>query len=523
MPEHATYAGSRFGEDSAQQKNAGPRASKLMPADPRLYDFETERCVLSAILLDSSSLDTVLSVMGVQQTSDAMKKELRQKGESPERAHLRSVANVMFQDPVHAVIYEAILSLNANKQVIDLLSVADWLRKNMRMDQIGGELVLLEIQQHAASTAHLESWCKHLKDYAMLREMMRVCSSSVDLCRAGTENVSTIMDKVESDIFNVRNSFVQPEISPLKSILEKTFKELVAIGQGNVEPGIPTGFPDLDKLIGGGLKRGEMFVLAARPSIGKTALALNIIRNIISKEATPRRKRVAFFSLEMSDTQIAQRMLCTEAKIPITAFYERRFEPSDLPKLTGAVAALRKTELFIDATPGISVYELRAKARKLKAQADIDMIVIDYLQLMKAGGSEESRQVTVANISGGLKAVAKELNIPVLVLAQLNRETEKGGGGGGKAEKQADSLPKLSNLRESGAIEQDADVVCFIHRNREDSKEGSGKDAITYLIVEKNRNGKTGTVKVQFVKELMEFRCIEHKYEDGDVPKSAKE
>ena len=221
MPEHATYAGSRFGEDSAQQKNAGPRASKLMPADPRLYDFETERCVLSAILLDSSSLDTVLSVMGVQQTSDAMKKELRQKGESPERAHLRSVANVMFQDPVHAVIYEAILSLNANKQVIDLLSVADWLRKNMRMDQIGGELVLLEIQQHAASTAHLESWCKHLKDYAMLREMMRVCSSSVDLCRAGTENVSTIMDKVESDIFNVRNSFVQPEISPLKSIFGK--------------------------------------------------------------------------------------------------------------------------------------------------------------------------------------------------------------------------------------------------------------------------------------------------------------
>ena len=522
MPENATYAGSRFGEDSAQQKNAGPRASKVMPADPRLYDFETERCVLSAILLDSTSLDTVLSVMGVQEKTDSKKKELRQKGESPERSHFRTVANVMFQDPVHAVIYEAILSLNANKQVIDLLSVADWLRKNMRMDQIGGELVLLEIQQHAASTAHLESWCKHLKDYAMLREMMRVCSSSVDLCRAGTESVSTIMDKVESDIFNVRNSFVQPEISPLKTILENTFKELVAIGQGKVEPGIPTGFPDLDKLIGGGLKRGEMFVLAARPSIGKTALALNIIRNIISKEATPNRKRVAFFSLEMSETQIAQRMLCTEAKIPITAFYEGRFEASDIPKLTGAVAALRKTELFIDATPGISVYELRAKARKLKAQENIDMIVIDYLQLMKAGGAEESRQVTVANISGGLKAVAKELNIPVLVLAQLNRETEKGGGGG-KAEKQADSLPKLSNLRESGAIEQDADVVCFIHRNREDSKEGSGKDAITYLIVEKNRNGKTGTVKVQFVKELMEFRCIEHKYEDGDVPKSAKE
>jgi replicative DNA helicase len=291
---------------------------------------------------------------------------------------------------------------------------------------------------------------------------------------------------------------------------------LIAIAKGDVEPGIPTGFPDLDKLIGGGLKRGEMFVLAARPSIGKTALALNIIRNIIMKETEPR-KKVAFFSLEMTDTQIAQRMLCTEARIPITAFYERRFEPSDTPRLTGAVTNLRKAKLFIDATPGISVYELRAKARKLKAQEGIDLIVIDYLQLMKAGGAEESRQVTVANISGGLKAIAKELNIPVLVLAQLNRETEKGGSG-----KQEDALPKLSNLRESGAIEQDADVVCFIHRNRDDSKEGSGKDAVTHLIVEKNRNGKTGTVKVQFVKELMEFRCIEHKFGDGDVPKAAK-
>ncbi|MBQ7402516.1 MAG: replicative DNA helicase [Lentisphaeria bacterium] len=523
MSDRATYAGARGNGFSAQQENAGPRASKTMPADPRLYDFETERCVLSAILLDSSSLDTVLTVMGVQNVPESSKKELRRKGESPESSKFRSVANIMFQDPVHAVVYEAILSLNANSRTIDLLSVADWLRKNMRMDQIGGELVLLEIQQHAASTAHLESWCKQLKDYAMLREMRRVCASSEELCRGGTESVGTILDKVEADIFNVRNSFVQPEISPLKKILHKTFDELIAIGKGDVEPGIPTGFPDLDKLIGGGLKRGEMFVLAARPSIGKTALALNIIRNIIMKDVEPRRKRVAFFSLEMTDTQIAQRMLCTEARIPITAFYERRFDLSEMPKLTGAVAALRRAELFIDATPGISVYELRAKARKLKAQEEIDLIVIDYLQLMKAGGAEESRQVTVANISGGLKAIAKELNIPVLVLAQLNRETEKGGGGGGKAEKQADSLPKLSNLRESGAIEQDADVVCFIHRNREDSKEGSGKDAITYLIVEKNRNGKTGTVKVQFVKELMEFRCIEHKYDDGDVPKSSKE
>lgn len=518
MSDRAKYAESRSGGIAAQHENAGPRALKNMPADARLYDFETERSVLSAILLDSSALNTVMTVLGVQQTPDSLKKELRRKGESPDSTYYRSVANVMFRDPVHAIVYEAILCLNANNQTIDVLSVADWLRKNMRLDQIGGEIVLLEIQQHAASTAHLESWCRHLKDYAMLREMMRVCSSSIELCRGGTESVSTLMDKVESDIFNVRNSFVQPEISPLKKILTNTFQELIAIGKGEVEPGIPTGFPDLDKLIGGGLKRGEMFVLAARPSIGKTALALNIIRNIILKEVEPR-KKVAFFSLEMTDNQIAQRMLCTEAKIPITAFYERRFEPSDTQKLTGAVANLRKAELFIDATPGISVYELRAKARKLKAQENIDLIVIDYLQLMKAGGAEESRQVTVANISGGLKAIAKELNIPILVLAQLNRETEKGAGG--KQEKQ-DSLPKLSNLRESGAIEQDADVVCFIHRNRDDSKEGSGKDAVTYLIVEKNRNGKTGTVKVQFVKELMEFRCIEHKFGDGDVPKSAK-
>ena len=294
---------------------------------------------------------------------------------------------------------------------------------------------------------------------------------------------------------------------------------LQKIALHKTSPGIPTEFPDLDRLIGGGLKPGEMFVLAARPSIGKTALALNIIRNIINREpdGPGSRKKVAFFSLEMTDKQIIQRLLCTEAKVPLSAIYEGSLQPVDTQRLGAAVDNLRLAHLFIDSTSAISVFELRAKARKMKELNGIDLIVIDYLQLMRAGDrSAESRQVEVAAISGGLKAIAKELNVPVLVLAQLSRESEK------STNPKENPLPKLSHLRESGAIEQDADVVVFLHRNRDESKEDNAegmKDGIkSMLIVEKNRNGRTGIVNLRFIPQLMEFRCIEHKYDKGDIP-----
>ena len=429
----------------------------------------------------------------------------------------QQVAATMFREPVHAAIYEAMLNLSESKLEIDVLSVSDWLSRAGRLEMVGGTEALIELQSHIVSAAHLESWCHLLRDYAMLREMMKTCSNSLNSANRGTttSNSCWTMWNPASSMSATNSS--SPKSSNCGDSSGETFQELNDIADHKCAPGLPTEFPDLDRLIGGGLKPGEMFVLAARPSIGKTALALNIIRNIINREVDGQRKSVLFFSLEMTDKQIVQRLLCTEARVPLSSFYDGSFQKADMTKLTAAVANLRQANLFIDSTSAISVFELRAKARKLRELNKIDLIAVDYLQLMRAGDrAAESRQVEVAAISGGLKAIAKELKVPVLVLAQLSRESEKSNG-----PKNENPLPKLSHLRESGAIEQDADVVVFLHRNRDDSKEDNAeaqKDGIkSMLIVEKNRNGRTGIVNMRFIPSLMEFRCIEHKYERTDV------
>ena len=257
-----------------------------------------------------------------------------------------------------------------------------------------------------------------------------------------------------------------------------------------------------------------MFVLAARPSIGKTAFALNVVRNIMMKETSTGRRKVAFFSLEMSAEQVAQRLLCAEARVPLSTIMGRKMMQSDMPRLVNAASELAKAELTIDPTGGLSVFELRAKARKIKETKGLDLIVIDYLTLMRADvKASDGRQVEVAAISGGLKKIAKDLAVPVLVLAQLNRDVEKGQG--------KNARPKLSNLRESGAIEQDADVVVFLHRERDEAKditeEAQREGLKAEIIVEKNRNGATGIAELRFFPQLMEFRSVDHKYEKNDA------
>ncbi len=503
-----------------------PRTLKTASADAMPCDLEAERSVLSAIFLDSTNFRTVFSILGTVtgNSNDAERKKANfQEAASFGNPFFKRIATTMFREPMHAAVYEAMLSLEAAEIAIDALSVSDWLARAGRLDMIGGAEAIVELQMHIVSAAHLESWCQILRDYAMLREMIKTCSAALDRCRQGNEDVKQLLDKVESDIYNVRNKFIQSEIRELKDIIADTVRKLMLIKDKKTDPGIPTGYPDLDKLINGGLKPGEMFVLAARPSIGKTAFALNVIRNIIMKQNGEKRHCVAFFSLEMTDDQIVQRLLSTEAQVPLSSFYDGSFQNADLVKVTAAVSTLRKAKLHIDSTSGLSIFELRAKARKLKDLHGIDLIVIDYLQLMKAGDREkESRQVEVAAISGGLKAIAKELSIPVLVLAQLSRETEKTQG----ASKNQNSFPKLSHLRESGAIEQDADQVVFLHRNRDESKENPGegmKDGVdAWVIVEKNRNGRTGVVKMRLVPHLMEFQSVEHKYSDADDPAKKK-
>lgn len=505
--------------DTPHPAGTSGQISTVAGSVPVFADFETERAVLASILIEPASINTAMTVIGGLSTADdggkSPKKPQQGSVDGLAKSLFRNVAHTIFYDQKHAAIYEAMLQMHEKSIGIDVLSLSDWLSRAGRLEIIGGQAMLLEIQSAIASTANMESWCMILRDYAMLREMVRTCSSALEMCRHSQDDVKTLLDTIESEVFKVRNKFVQPEIKELKTLVTETFEHFMKILNKEVEPGIPTEFPDLDKLIGGGLKPGEMFVLAARPSIGKTALALNIVRNIVMKDAGKKRS-VAFFSLEMSAEQVTQRLLCTEAKVPLSSIIDGSFKPGDMSKLTSAVKSLSGAKLYIDPTGGISVFELRAKARKLKEAHNIDLIVIDYLQLMKAGdaSAKDGRQVEVSAISGGLKKLAKDLNVPVLVLAQLNRELEKG--------QSAKALPKLSHLRESGAIEQDADVVVFLHRNRDDAKE-SNTDANrsgveSKLIVEKNRNGKTGIVELKFYPSMMEFRCVEHRYGSEDVP-----
>ena len=401
----------------------------------------------------------------------------------------------VFYSPSHRAIFEAIKFLhNAEGSRVDMLSVAQYLREQGKLDAVGGELYLAELELAVPTTVNLENWCRILSKYAMLRRMISVLGSSLLKCYDADLDASTLVDEIENDVYKVRYENVSSEVLEVRGLIENEFQSLMAMQNGEREVGIPTGYSQIDEFTGG-LKPGEMFVLAARPSIGKTSLALNIISNVAYK--CPKPRPVAFFSLEMTAEQIVRRLLCTEAGVSEGVFWNRSFQMNEITKLTGAVSRIRDAKLFIDPTPGITIAELRAKARRLKAQHNIELVVIDYLQLMHADGrmAKDNRQQEVAEISGGIKALAKDLKIPVLVLAQLNRDVDKAAG---------NARPKLAHLRESGTIEQDADIVTFLHRNRDETK-GEVVSAEAEWIIEKNRNGRTGVVKLLFYPSRMEF------------------
>lgn len=415
-----------------------------------------------------------------------------------------------FYSHAHREIFNAILGIQAENGKVDILTVAHALSKKGVLEEAGGDVFLAELYSSIATTAGFEGWCEILKEYQILRGMINVCSDSLRKCYSKDINIKELIDEIESGIYKVRNSNVKSDIISLRESIGEVFDNIQKILRKEVEVGLDTGYPDLNKLIVG-LKPGEMFVLAARPSIGKTTYALNLLRNVALKGSGNR--PVLFFSLEMTSEQIARKLLCMEAEVSESSFYDGSFRSGDLPKLTGAISLYRNANIFIDPTAGLTVPEMRAKARRLKMQHNIELVCIDYLQLMKAGTTVESRQQEVSEISSGVKKLAKDLNIPVVVLAQLNREVEKSSGPAGR--------PKLSNLRESGAIEQDADIVAFLHRDRDQTKDLSRAEMIagveTELIIEKNRNGQTGVVRMTFHPHVGQFRSCS-RYSDEDNP-----
>lgn len=424
----------------------------------------------------------------------------------------------LFYSHVHREVFSTIVALNDdNQKQVDMVAVAHELTRRGKLEELGGEVALAELYCAVATTANLESWCLNLRELFTLRKTIAVCQESMLRCFDPEANAKLLVEEIESAIYSIRNTETKSAGVEIRDCILGQFEYLQNILEGKVEVGIPSGYAQLDAYTGG-MKPGEMFVLAARPSIGKTSIALNIIRNIVMQNSANRRFKVAFFSLEMTAEQITRRLLCTEAGISENAFWNKTFQPSDMVRLTQAISAYRDARLYIDPTGGLTVAELRAKARRLHRTLDadgnpgIDMVVIDYLQLMHADvKGSDGRQNEVAAISSGIKALAKDLGIPVLVLAQLNREIEKGAG--------ASSRPKLSHLRESGAIEQDADIVTFLHRDRDQAKEINSADQSVEaeLIVEKNRNGKTGIVKLNFFPAKMLFTAASP-YSDDDCP-----
>ena len=535
--DHAQEGAGPAGSGENSSRNAVSAASSSSGAIPQAADYadyEVERSVLACILADPTCINTVTSMLGVRIRAAAQGKN----APDSELTGFARNAKIMFRDPKHAAIYQSILEVKSKSpnDSPDLLSIEDNLRRSGKLEMVGGVEALLDIQSSIGSVANVENWCGILRQWAMLREMINACTSALQLCREpGGKEIHELLDGIEQTFFAVRNDFVRSEIKSIGDLVQDAFNHFLALMDKRIEPGIPTGFSDLDKLLGGGLKKQEMVVLAARPSIGKTALALNIARNIAMRNLPDKRvdrdqqpvskdvKSVAFFSLEMSAEQVAQRLLCTESKVSLSSISDGSFNIEETNRLSRGAEALSNAHLFIDPTGGLSIFELRAKARKLKeSEAGLDLIIIDYLQLMRAGdvASRDGRQVEVSAISGGIKKLAKDLDIPILVLSQLNREVEK-------TPNNKTARPRLSNLRESGSIEQDADVVIFLHRDRDEAKENNREAARngveSLLLVEKNRNGKTGEVKVNFFPSLMEFRSITHKYGEQDIPASMKQ
>ncbi|HEX4696545.1 MAG TPA: replicative DNA helicase [Candidatus Udaeobacter sp.] len=404
-----------------------------------------------------------------------------------------------FYVPAHRTIYEVLVELWNTGQAIDLITFTQVLRDRHLLDNVGGAVFVTQLFTFVPTAANVGYYLEIVRDKYILREIISAATESVRRAYEEQDEVNNLLDEVEQKIFAVGEdrfkgqmlSMKEQVMSTLESI-EKLFENKGAI------TGISTGFRDFDKLTSG-LHRSEMIVIAARPSMGKTALAMNIAEHASIESKLP----VAIFSLEMSAQQLVQRMLCSRARVNLAKTRDGFLAEADFPKLTHAASKLAEARIFIDDTAGLSVLELRAKARRMKAQQDLQLIIVDYLQLLRSTSrrAQDNRQLEISEISAGLKGLAKELNIPIIVVAQLNRNPEIRTGSG-------KGVPRLADLRESGSIEQDADLVGLLVREEyyadtdEEREELKGK---AQLIIAKQRNGPIGDVKLTFLNEFTRF------------------
>ncbi len=470
---------------------SSPRTPPAYDREPP-YSLEAEISVLAGLLLDAESMVRIEDV----------------------------VDDSMFFREGHRVLYRAMRQLHERRTAIDVVTVGDFLRSSGELERVGGIEYLAELLDAVPTAANIQYHARIVRDKALLRRLVDASTRIIrDVYEPGDRSVEEVVDEAEKRIFQVAESHDRGGFVWIKDLLWEAFENIEKMqeSKGGLT-GVPTGFRTFDSMTTG-LQKGDLVIVAARPAMGKTSWVLNVAQNAAIDHQVP----VALFSLEMSKEQLVHRLLCSEARVDAQKLRTGRLSPSDYQRIGTAGAKLNTAPIWIDDSPGGTVLEMRAKARRLKAEGGLGLLVIDYLQLMAGGGRAESRQQEVSQISRGLKGLARELEVPVIALSQLSRGPEQ----------RTDHRPQLSDLRDSGSIEQDADLVMFLYRpeyysSSDTDADGNSLVGKAELIVAKQRNGPTGTVDLFFHKQYTRFDEVErergapvaapHGASGGDVP-----
>ena len=403
---------------------------------------------------------------------------------------LESLKEEDFYRDGHKVIYKTILEMFRNDIAVDLLTLLEYLKSTDMLERSGGVTYITELSSSVPTTANLSAYIKIVSDKSTLRKLIKASTTIIEESYNNQSQVENVVDIAEKKIFNIAEKRTSKDFEPLSDVLERGFAQIEKLFNNKGETtGVSSGFTDLDAKTSG-FQSGDMILIAARPSMGKTTFALNIAEHAALRD----HRSVVIFSLEMSKEQLAYKLLCSEANVDMLKLRTGTLEDKDWENIAMAAGPLSKAKIYIDDSAGVTVMEMRSKCRRLKIEYGIDLIVIDYLQLMSGGSSSDNRQQEVSEISRSIKALAKEMECPVIALSQLSRAPEK----------RADHRPMLSDLRESGSIEQDADIVMFLYRDEYYNKETEDKN-IGECIIAKQRNGPVGTAKLAWLGQYSKF------------------
>lgn len=437
------------------------------------HNLDAERSVLGAVLVDNSAMHAAQQILKA--------------GDFHHLAHRR--------------IYTAMLELSEKAAAIDLVTLQEMLQRSGDLEASGGTVALAALLDGVPRSANVDHYSRIVKDKAVLREMIDASNRVIESCFAAQEDAGQVLDAAEKSIFSIAQGQYHGGFTALQPIAEEAVTRLQAMTGDNPVTGVATGFQELDSKTSG-LQPSDLILIAARPSMGKTALCLNIAHHAALHDG----RKVGLFSLEMSKEQLYLRLLASQARVDSHRLRTGRLSKREWQEILTAVQVLNQAPIFIDDTPGIAVLEMRAKSRRLALEHGLDLIIVDYLQLMRGRGGHENRNLEIADISRSLKELAKELKVPVVALSQLSRATEQ--------RSRADRRPQLSDLRESGALEQDADVVMFLYRPEVYDDKDPELEGLAELIIGKQRNGPIGTVDLIFVKNYTTFHDPD-RHEEG--------